>query len=64
MYKIKLDTKYGDINLLVNDIHDEEVETIINQPYINSVYVRCIDEECKVQYKGIKKLKKENKKCI
>ena len=60
MYNIKLDTKYGDIKIIVNDIHDEDVQTIIERPYINGVYIRCIDEEIKTnKYSKIKRLKKE-----
>lgn len=61
MYKLKLKTIYGkEIELIVDDYFDEEVQEIINQPYIQEVYMRCIDYE-KDNYKGIKRLVKERK---
>lgn len=60
MYKLKLKTIYGkEIELIVEDYFDEEVQEIINQPYIQEVYMRCIDYENINDYKGIKRLVKE-----
>ena len=62
MYKLKLKTIYGkETELIVEDYFDEEVQEIINQPYIQEVYMRCIDYENKEDYKGVKRLVKENR---
>ena len=55
MYKIKVKTTYNVIELLVEDYFEE----IINQPYVEEVYLRCIDYENIDDYKDVKRLVKE-----
>lgn len=59
MYKIKVKTTYNVIELLVKDYFAEEVQEIINQPYVEEVYLRCIDYENIDDYKDVKRLVKE-----
>lgn len=61
MYKIKIKTTHNVIELLVDDYFSEEVQEIINQPYVEEVYLRCIDYEDKNDYKDVKRLVKEKK---
>ncbi len=61
MYKIKIKTTHNVIELLVDDYFSEEVQEIINQPYVQEVYLRCIDYEDKNDYKDVKRLVKEKK---
>ena len=62
MYKIKIKTTHNVIELIVDDYFSEEVQEIINQPYVEEVYLRCIDYEDKNDYKDVKKLVKEKRK--
>lgn len=61
MHIIKIKTKYNTFEFIVEDYFAEEVQEIINQPYVEEVYIRCIDYEDKEQYKGVKRLVKEKK---
>lgn len=61
MYKIKIKTTHNVIELIVEDYFSEEVQEIINQPYVQEVYLRCIDYENKNDYKDVKRLVKEKK---
>ncbi len=59
MYKLKIKTTHNVIELLVEDYFSEEVQEIINQPYVQEVYLRCIDYENIDDYKDVKRLVKE-----
>lgn len=59
MYKIKVKTTYNVIELLVEDYFSKDVQEIINQPYVEEVYLRCIDYENIDDYKDVKRLVKE-----
>lgn len=59
MYKIKIKTTYNVIEFLTDDYFAEEVQEIINQPYVEEVYLRCIDYENIEDYKDVKRLVKE-----
>ena len=59
MYKIKIKTTHNIIELIVEDYFSEEVQEIINQPYVEEVYLRCIDYENIDDYKDVKRLVKE-----
>ena len=61
MYKIKIKTKHNVIEFIADEYLSEEVQEIINQPYVEEVYLRCIDYENKEDYKGVKRLVKEKK---
>lgn len=37
MYELEIKTKYNTINIVVEDLEDEKVQEIINQPYIIEV---------------------------
>jgi hypothetical protein len=62
MYKIKIKTTHNVIELIVDDYFSEEVQEIINQPYVEEVYLRCIDYENKNDYKDVKRLVKGKNK--
>ena len=64
MYYLKIKTKFNLIELIVDDYHDEEVQQIINQPYVEDVYLRCIDEEKEESYSKVKKLRKQKRDTI
>lgn len=34
MYKLYIKTKFNEINLIIDNITDEEVQEILNQPYV------------------------------
>jgi len=61
MYKLKVKTTHNTIELIVDNYFSQEVQEIINQPYVQEVYLRCIDYENIEDYKGIKRLVKEKK---
>ena len=56
MYYLKIKTKFNELELIVDDYHDEEVQEILNQPYIEDVYLCNIDEDKKENYSKVKKL--------
>ena len=64
MYYLKIKTKFNEIELLVDDYYDEEVQQIITQPYVEAVYLRCIDEEQEENYSKVKKLNKQKRDTI
>ena len=39
MYLVRIKTKYNEIRLKVEDVNSEEVKEILNQPYIEEVYI-------------------------
>ena len=47
MYYLRIKTKFNELELIVDDYHDEEVQEIFNQPYIEDVYLCNIDEDKK-----------------
>ena len=59
MYKIKIKTTHNVIELIIDDYFSEEIQEIINQPYVEEVYLRCIDYENIDDYKDVKRLVKE-----
>lgn len=62
MHYLRIKTIYDKtVELVVDDYFSEEVQEIINQPYVKEVYMRCIDYENINDYKGIKRLVKERK---
>ena len=50
MYYLKIKTKFNNLELIVDDYHDEEVQDILNQPYIEDVYLCNIAENKKENY--------------
>lgn len=56
MYYLKIKTKFNELELIVDDYHDEEVQEILNQPYIEDVYLCSINEDKKENYSKVKKL--------
>ena len=61
MYYLKIKTKFNNLELIVDDYHDEEVQDILNQPYIEDVYLCNIDEDKKENYSKVKKLIKQKR---
>ena len=39
MYRVRIKTKYNVINLIVDDVNDPEVQEILDQPYVEEVYI-------------------------
>ena len=56
MYYLKIKTKFNELELIVDDYHAEEVQEILNQPYIEDVYLCSINEDKKENYSKVKKL--------
>lgn len=61
MYYLKIKTKFNELELIVDDYHDEEVQEIFNQPYIEDVYLCNIYEDKKENYSKVKKLIKQKR---
>lgn len=61
MYYLKIKTKFNKLELIIDDYHDEEVQEILNQPYIEDVYLCNIDEDKKENYSKVKKLIKQKR---
>lgn len=61
MHWLRIKTKHNIIELVVDDYFSEKVQEIINQPYVEEVYLRCIDYENKKDYNNVKRLIKERK---
>lgn len=64
MYYLKIKTKFNNLELIVDDYHDEEVQDILNQPYIEDVYLCNIDEDKRENYSKVKKLIKQKRDTI
>ena len=64
MYYLKIKTKFNKLELIVDNYHDEEVQDILNQPYIEDVYLCNIDEDKKENYSKVKKLIKQKRDTI
>lgn len=64
MYYLKIKTKFNELELIVDDYHDEEVQEIFNQPYIEDVYLCNISEDKKENYSKVKKLIKQKRDTI
>ena len=64
MYYLKIKTKFNNLELIVDDYHDEEVQDILNQPYIEDVYLCNIDEDKRENYSKVKKLIKQQRDTI
>ena len=64
MYQLKIKTKFNNLELIVDDYHDEEVQDILNQPYIEDVYLCNIDEDKRENYSKVKKLIKQKRDTI
>ena len=62
MYKVRLDTIYNTIYLLVDDINDPAVAEIIHQPWVKQVWTNWIDGEIEenTQYKRL--IRRKDKK--
>ena len=64
MYYLKIKTKFNNLELIVDDYHDEEVQDILSQPYIEDVYLCNIAEDKKENYSKVKKLIKQKRDTI
>ena len=64
MYYLKIKTKFNNLELIVDDYHDEEVQDILNQPYIEDVYLCNIDKDKRENYSKVKKLIKQKRDTI
>lgn len=64
MYYLKIKTKFNKLELIIDNYHDEEVQEILNQPYIEDVYLCNIDEDKKENYSKVKKLIKQKRDTI
>lgn len=65
MYYLKIKTKFNLIELAVDDFYDEGVQQLIQQPYVQGVYLRWISEkeyEENHEYQKAKRLKAETKR--
>ena len=63
MYYLKIKTKFNLIEIIVDDFYEESVQQLIQQPYVQGVYLRWISEneyEMNHEYQKAKRLRKEN----
>lgn len=61
MYYLKIKTKFNLIELVVDDFYDERIQQLIQQEYVQGVYLRWIDEleyERNHEYHKAKRLKR------
>lgn len=64
MYYIKIKTKFNEIKLIIDDFYDERIQSLIQQSYVQGVYLRWIDEleyKTNPEYSKVKRLKAETK---
>ena len=64
MYELTIKTKYNTINIVVEDIEDEQVQEILNQPYVIEVAPKIFTgdiNKAKVLKKGMIKNDGNNK---
>lgn len=62
MYYLKIKTKYNLIELIIDDFYDERIQSLIQQSYVEGVYLRWIDKleyKTNPEYSKVKRLKKE-----
>jgi len=62
MYYIKIKTKYNLIELIIDNFYDERIQSLIQQSYVEGVYLRYINEleyKRNPEYSKVKRLKKE-----
>ena len=64
MYYLKIKTKFNEIKLIIDDFYDERIQSLIQQPYVQDVYLAWISEkeyEENHEYQKVKRLKAETK---
>lgn len=64
MYYLKIKTKFNEIKLIIDDFYDERIQSLIQQSYVQGVYLRWIDEleyKSNPEYNKVKRLKVETK---
>ena len=44
MYYIVVKTKYNEIKIIIEDFYDESFQQLIQQPYVEGVYLRWVNE--------------------
>ena len=62
MYYLKIKTKFNLIKIIVDDFYDERVQQLIQQEYVQGVYLRWINEkefETNYEYQKVKRLIKK-----
>lgn len=62
MYYLKIKTKFNEIELVIDDFYDEGVQQLIQQPYVQGVYLRWINKleyKTNPEYSKVKRLRKE-----
>ena len=47
MYLVKIKTKFNTIELEVDDMNSKEIQEILNQPYIENVYIQSMEQYTK-----------------
>ena len=47
MYLVKIKTKFNTIELEVDDMNSKEMQEILNQPYIEEVYIQTMEQYTK-----------------
>lgn len=51
-YRVRIKTKYNEINLIVDDINSPEMKEILDQPYIEGVYIDTMNHYKEEEYAG------------
>lgn len=47
MYKVTIKTKYNEIHLECENLHDEKIQEIFNQPYVLEIKAEQVKEDVK-----------------
>ena len=66
MYYMVIKTKYNEIKLILEDetFYDENLQNLLQQPYVSEVYLRWIDEkeyQRNSEYNKVRKLERKQK---
>lgn len=65
MWYLKIITKFNEIKLIVDNIADEKIQELMNQPYVQSTYIRWIDTneyQTNPEYCKVKRIKRKKEK--
>ena len=62
MYYIKIKTRFNEIKLIIDDFYDERIQSLIQQSYVEGVYLRYINEleyKRNPEYNKVKRLERQ-----
>lgn len=64
MYYVVVKTKYNEIKVIIEDFYDESFQQLIQQPYVEGVYLRWINpnELTNPEYNSVYKVERKKTK--